>query len=85
VIEFTRAGGGDEAPPPPLHALPTQQRRIVEIVEAFERASGEPCPARLLARRLKLHHSTVQDHLSALERKGWLRSKGPVSITRGLL
>jgi Mn-dependent DtxR family transcriptional regulator len=86
VIEFTRAAsGGDEPPYVPLHALSTQQRRIVEIVAAIEEATGEACGRRLLARRLNVHHTTVQDHLAALHRKGWLKSdRGAVSLTRRL-
>jgi hypothetical protein len=52
----------------------TQQRKVLSIIEQYFGATGEACPARYLARRLNLHHSTVQDHLRALFQKGWLRT-----------
>jgi len=68
---------------PPLHTLSTQQRRLVEAIDAYEHVTGEPCPGRYLARRFSLHHSTVQDHLSALHRKGWIVTPGaPCRISR---
>jgi DNA-binding IclR family transcriptional regulator len=80
-MDFVRA---DEAPDPPLtplHLLPTQQRRIIEAIDLIEQATGEPCSVPLLARRFRLHHSTVQDHVFALHRKGWLKSRhAPLSL-----
>jgi DNA-binding MarR family transcriptional regulator len=61
--------------------LPTQQRQVLLIIEQYVGATGEACPARYLARRLNLHHSTVQDHLRALFQKGWLRTpNAPASL-----
>lgn len=77
--------GAGEFPPVvvPLNALPTQQRRIVEAIEFYQKATGDPCPATWLGRRFKLHHSTVQGHLAALHRKGWLTSpNAPALIIR---
>lgn len=71
--------------PPPLHALTTQQRRIVEAIDEYHRATTEPCPPSYLARRLRLHHSTMQEHLVALHRKGWLRAPtGPAMLVIAL-
>jgi DNA-binding transcriptional regulator YhcF (GntR family) len=39
--------------------------------------AGEPPSVRFLARRLGLHWTTVQDHLVAIHRKGWLPSPRP--------
>jgi DNA-binding IscR family transcriptional regulator len=80
VIVMTRAA---DTPPlaTPLHALTTQQRRVIDAVEQYARATHEPCPARYVARRLRLHHSTVQDHFTALHRKGLLQSStGPAVL-----
>jgi DNA-binding IclR family transcriptional regulator len=71
------AARSDETPTPmltPLHGLTTQQRRMLEAIDQYWRATGEPCPGRILARRCNLHHSTIQKHLTALHRKGWLRT-----------
>lgn len=82
MFELNRAGG-DDRHDGRLHELPTKQRAIVEAIEAFERVTGEPCSIRLLARRLRVHHSTIQEQLSALHRKGWLSSpNSPLSLRR---
>jgi DNA-binding IclR family transcriptional regulator len=84
MMDFTRAPANRD-PQVPIHALTTKQRALVEAVDAFERVTGEPCSASALARRLRLHHSTVQEHLSALHRKGWLQTpNSPVSLRRKL-
>lgn len=58
--------------------LPTKQRVILELVIQYYRVTGEPCSASYLARRLHVHHSTVQQHLSVLYKKGWLHTaNGP--------
>ncbi len=75
----------DQQPPDiaPLHLLTTQQRRVLEAIDTFWRATGEPCPGSYLARRFNLHHSTVQKHLFALHRRGWLRSgSAPAHLSR---
>lgn len=79
-----RSGGRREDDAPvPLHTLTTQQRKIVEAIDGFTRATGEACSANWLARRFTLHHSTVQEHLSALHRKGWLKTpNAPASLRR---
>jgi SOS-response transcriptional repressor LexA len=77
-----RSGGGDRRAVPRVHHsgrratdLPTtQQRKILLIIERYVDATGEACPASVIARRMNLHHSTIQEHLTALFRKGWLRT-----------
>jgi hypothetical protein len=69
----------------PLHALTTQQRRILLAVQAYQREWDEPCPGALLARKFRIHNSTIQKHLAALHRRGWLRSpSAPASLKRWL-
>ena len=72
-IRAATNGGPDQTP---IRNLPTQQRRVLELIEAYGVATEQPCPSTVIARRLRLHHSTVQKHLIALHRKGWLRSPG---------
>jgi hypothetical protein len=76
---------GETPAPPPLHALTTKQRQIVEAIDEYQRATSEPCPPAYLARRLRLHHSTMQEHFLALHRKGWLRAPtGPAMLVIAL-
>jgi hypothetical protein len=60
----------------------TKQRAILQMIERYAfMTGGEPCPASFVARRLNVHHSTVQDHFRALFRKGWLRTPdGPAAL-----
>lgn len=63
--------------------LTDRQREVLTTVETYNVATGEPCPAAYLARRLGLHHSTVRQHLDSLHRKGWLRAPGsPARLRR---
>jgi hypothetical protein len=76
--EDRRAVARDDSPGRRATDLPTKQRVILELVIQYYRLTGEPCSASYLARRLRVHHSTVQQHLSVLHRKGWLRTaNGP--------
>lgn len=68
--------------PAPVYTLPTKQRVILEIVLEYHHMTGEACPASYLARRMRLHHSTVQEHLSVLHRKGWLTTATGPAIPR---
>lgn len=69
----------------PLHTLTTKQRRLLEVVDAYALATGESCSVSYLARRLNVHHSTVQKHLTVLFHKGWLRTpNAPAALLRGL-
>lgn len=54
--------------------LTHRQREVLAVCEAFFHATGEPCSVPYLARRLAVHHSTIQEHLEALHRKGWLQA-----------
>jgi transcriptional regulator GlxA family with amidase domain len=85
MMDFTRAGsdGGERREPPPLHTLTTKQRALVEAVDAYERATGEPCTSHYLARRFRVDPTTIRSHFFALYRKGWLRApNSPASLRR---
>jgi Mn-dependent DtxR family transcriptional regulator len=83
VFDFTRARSYGEPDPVPIHLLTTRQRAIVEVIDSFERNTGDTCSIMTLARRLRLHHSTIQEHLLELHRKGWLTSsKAPIALRR---
>lgn len=69
----------------PVHHLSTQQRIVLLAISDYQRLTGEACSASYLGRRLRLHHSTIQDHLSALYRKGWLRTPNTPAILRQTL
>jgi transposase len=60
--------------------LTTRQQDVLTAITRYNRVTGEPCPASYLARRFEVHHSTVQDCISALHQKGWLL--GPNSPAR---
>jgi len=84
-MDFTRAASDNTRDVAPLHALTTKQRRLLEAINDYQRATGEACPAALLGRRLHVHHSTIQKHLTALHRKGWLRSpNAPAWLDRAI-
>jgi DNA-binding MarR family transcriptional regulator len=57
--------------------LAAQQRAVLVLITRYYQATGETPSMRYLARRLDLHLKTVQQHLDALYRKGWLRSPDP--------
>ena len=58
-----------------------QSQVYAEIVKVHD-VTGEGASVRYLARRLSLHHSTIQEHLAALRRKRWLRSSGSPAVPR---
>lgn len=69
----------DAAPDPgrrskrvPRMDLPPRQRAVLDVIIQYYRATHEPCPAALVARRIGVSHPTVQEHILALFRKGWL-------------
>lgn len=70
---------------PVASELTDRQQVVLETVEQYYAVTGEPCPVRYLARRLRVHHSTIQSHLEALERKGWLQTTGPAIPRRRLI
>lgn len=72
-----RTGAGEPQATVPIANLPTRQRRVLEVIQAYDAATGgQPCPSTVIARRMRLAVPTVRDHLAALHRKGWLRAPG---------
>jgi SOS-response transcriptional repressor LexA len=66
--------------PPREHAtlpLTKRQRAILSYITAVHRAQGRAPSARVIAWRFHVSLQTVQDHLQALYRKGWLRTPTP--------
>lgn len=66
----------------PRWLLTARQRAILELIVSYTKATDEPCPASYVARRLSLHHKTVQEHVTVLHRKGWLETPNPPSLPR---
>jgi SOS-response transcriptional repressor LexA len=62
--------------------LTTRQQEVFDKIARFTRATGEPCSASYLARQLNMHHSTVQEHITTLFRKGWLLGPNPPARPR---
>lgn len=60
--------------------LAVRQRDVLRLIARYHVANDEFPSVRWLAQRLGLHHSTVQDHLTALFRKGWLTSPSPEGL-----
>jgi len=69
-----RGGAGGVAP------LADRQRAVLRVIARHFDATDEYPSVPYIARRLGLHHSTVQQHLNALYRKGWLRAPMPSAI-----
>jgi Mn-dependent DtxR family transcriptional regulator len=61
----------------PIFPLADGQRRVLRVIQQYQDATGESPTTSYIARRLNLHHATVQQHIKACYRKGWLRSPGP--------
>jgi hypothetical protein len=77
MIEMLRSDTDDPVRQPcELHKLTTMQRRVLERIIAICRAQGEEVEVARLARIFGVHHSTMQDHVAELRRKGWLRLWG---------
>jgi hypothetical protein len=61
--------------------LSPRQRDVLRLLQAIMRAAPDRPPSvPYLAAKLHVHHSVVQDHLSALFRKGWLCSPTPSGL-----
>lgn len=80
--QFDRGGRRADDAPAPLNTLTTKQRRLLEVIDRYNRATGEPCSANYLARRFESHHTTIREHLSALHRRGWLKSPNAPAYVR---
>jgi hypothetical protein len=57
-----------------VRPLSKRQRDVLRGIVMFRRSTGEAPSLLYVARRLGLHHATVQQHIEALYIKGWLVS-----------
>ncbi len=55
--------------------LTDRQQAILNFIEEYARDNGFPPSVREIGRRFGIYPATVQDHISALERKGYLHKK----------
>ncbi len=77
----TRSNDGGGPPQVPIHALTMKQRQLVEFIDEYCRCTGEPCSSYYLARRMGVSRQTIQEHLEALYRRGWLLTpNAPVMV-----
>ena len=60
--------------------LTVRQREILRVIVKYRDVVGEPPPERYLARRFGLHLTTIQGHLDALYRRGWLATPSPSGL-----
>lgn len=52
--------------------LTAKQREVLRLIARHHAEQGRPPSLRLVAGKLGLHFTTVQEHLLAIYRKGWL-------------
>lgn len=55
--------------------LTERQQEILTFINEYVEANGFPPSVREIGRNFKIYPATVQDHISALERKGYLQKK----------
>jgi len=55
--------------------LTEKQQAILDFVEKYVKENGFPPSVREIGRQFGIYPATVQDHISALERKGYLQKK----------
>ena len=55
--------------------LTEKQQAILDFVEKYVKDNGFPPSVREIGRQFGIYPATVQDHISALERKGYLQKK----------
>src|SRR5689334_2274985 len=55
--------------------LTERQRAILEFINEYVNENGFPPSVREIGRRFGIYPATVQDHIQALERKGYLQKK----------
>src|SRR5215468_3041450 len=64
--------------------LTEKQQAILDFVEKYVNDNGFPPSVREIGRQFGIYPATVQDHISALERKGYLQKKKFQSRTLSL-
>jgi repressor LexA len=65
--------------------LTSKQQTVLNYIERVIARSGKPPSLRQAARDLGVSHAAVAQHLNTLEKKGYLKRKGPYSRTIFLL
>src|SRR5947207_3140586 len=55
--------------------LTERQQEILTFIDKYAESNGFPPSIREIGRHFGVYPATVQDHISALERKGFLRKK----------
>src|SRR5215510_15069114 len=55
--------------------LTERQQAILDFINEYVEDNGFPPSVREIGRRFEIYPATVQDHISALERKGYLQKK----------
>ena len=63
--------------------LTDRQRQVYTLIARYVEATGEPPSVSFLARKMSVHRTTIQFHLEAICRKGWLSSPRPWLQRRG--
>jgi repressor LexA len=58
-----------------LGMLTERQQAILDFINQYVNENGFPPSVREIGRHFKIYPATVQDHISALERKGYLQKK----------
>jgi Mn-dependent DtxR family transcriptional regulator len=61
----------------PVSPLDRRQRTVLLVIVSYHDATGEYPTNAYVARRLGLHHSTIQQHLRALYQRGWISEPVP--------
>jgi len=60
-----------------IEPLSRRQWEVLRVILAVTDATGEPPSIRSISRSLDVSLHTIQGHLEALHRKGWLNSPSP--------
>ena len=63
-----------------VEPLAERQRAVMRVIATYHEATTEYPSARYVARRLGVSLATVQEHLRALCRKGWLKVPAPYAV-----
>jgi SOS-response transcriptional repressor LexA len=58
--------------------LTDRQAAVLRVVADYYLHTGEPCSVRYIARRLRVSHQRVHQHLTILRDRKWLEGTRPV-------
>lgn len=54
--------------------LSNREQDVYDLIVRYNRATGEDCPVAYVARKFDVHHSTIQQYIETIHRKGWLHT-----------